>query len=196
MKKTGPDGSVFCFVWFLWFGLVPECLARRDGFFAGDGADDRGSVPGVDMDLWLALCSPCVGDGCWSGGLCFGLDLGLCVCFDGFEAFTHAAACFELDSPLCRHGDAFEGLWVLRHAWCAMLDFEDPEITELEAVAIGDFVDHLVKKLLDDLLCDDAFVACTLGDLVYKDFLCDRFHNRVSFCPLVGCLSDERSSGG
>lgn len=144
------------------------------------------------MDLWFGLSGACVGDGCWCGGLCFGLGLGLCIRFDGLEAFTHASACFELDGALCGNGDALKGLWVLRHAGGTVLDFKDTEIAELEAVAFGDFIDHLVKKLLDDLLCDDAFVACALGDLVYKDFLRDRFHGRVSFCPLVGCLSDER----
>lgn len=178
---------------FLWFGCliwtVEECLAGCDGFFAGDGPDDCGRVAGVHMDLWLGLSDACVGDGA-------GAQLGRGLAGDGFEAFTHAAAGFELDGALCGNGDAFEGLWVLGHAWGTVLDFKDAEIAELEAVAFSDFIDHLVKKLLNDLLCDDAFVACALGDLVYKDFLRDRFHNRVSFCPLVGCLSDERSSGG
>ena len=57
-----------------------------------------------------------------------------------------------------------------------MLDFKDAEIAELEAVAFCDFVDHHIKKLLDDLLGNDPFLACALCDLVYEDFLGDRFH--------------------
>jgi len=67
-----------------------------------------------------------------------------------------------------------------------VFDFEDAEIAELEAVSFCDFFDDHIKKFLDDLLCDDSFVACALCDLVYKDFLGDRFHGILSFYPRCG----------
>lgn len=176
-KKTGPCGSVFSLddllVWLRFVGLSWCVLAARDGFFASDGPDDRWRVPGIDMDLRLGLCGAGAGDGLrvllsrW----CAGRGAG-----GGFEALTHAASGFELDGSLCGDGDAFESLWVLGHARGAVLDFKDSEIAELEAVAFGDFVDHLIKKLLDDLLGDDTLVSGSLCDLIDESFLGDRFH--------------------
>lgn len=154
------------------------------GFFACDGADDGGGVARVDMDLWfvgLGFGGPCVGG-------CCGFDEG----WLGFEALSHASSCFELDGSLSGDGDAFEGLWVLGHAWGAVLDFKDAEIAELEAVAVCDFIDHEVKKLLYDLLCDDAFLSGALCDLIDEGFLGDRFH---SFYLSVRCRCACGSGG-
>lgn len=129
----------------------------------------------MDLRLWLGGAS--VGEGmvvCSS--VCCGRLGGFRGVHRCFEALSHAASGFELDGALCGDRDAFEGLWVLGHAWGAVLDFKDAEITELEAVAFCDFIDHLVKELLDDLLGDDTLVSGSLCDLIDESFLGDRFH--------------------
>lgn len=127
------------------------------------------------MDLRLGFGAPGAGNDC-ACFLLLGFWSGFCGRLGCFEALTHAASGFELDGPLGGDGDAFEGLWVLGHARGAVLDFKDAEIAELEAVAFGDLIDHLVKELLDDLLCDDTLVSCPLCDLIDESFLGDRFH--------------------
>lgn len=125
------------------------------------------------MNLWLGLSGACVSN---ELGLGLGVLYRSCGAHRGLKALTHAASGFELDGAFGRDRDAFEGLRVLCHAWGAVLDFKDSEIAELKAVAFGDFVDHLIKKLLDDLLCDDTLVSGSLCDLIDESFLGDRFH--------------------
>lgn len=69
-----------------------------------------------------------------------------------------------------------------------MFDFKDAEISELEAVALFDFVDDHIKEFLDDLFGDNAFVSGALCDLIDEDFLGDRFHGALSFSAWPVCV--------
>lgn len=104
------------------------------------------------------------GGGAWGGGdggqgweAGFGIGDGAAGEF--VEAFAHEAAGLELDGVAWGNFDGLEGARVLGAAGAAAFDFEDAEVAKLEALAVGELVDHEVKECGGDVASVGAFAA-------------------------------------
>lgn len=86
------------------------------------------------------------------------------------EFQLHDATDFEFDGTLFRYLDPLEGLWILRDAGGADLALEDAEVPEFQTVALPEFVDDLIQKVLNDALDVDTFVARSVGDSIDQLF--------------------------
>jgi hypothetical protein len=80
----------------------------------------------------------------------------------------------------------------LRGAGGALLDLEDAEVAELQAIAAAQFPDGLIEEGLHDLLDDDALGVGLVGDAVNKLFL----RNRVHKVFLFGRRLEDECPGG
>jgi hypothetical protein len=82
----------------------------------------------------------------------------------------------ERHSAFCRHLDLLQGPRVLGHPGWRCLRFENAEVTELQAVSLGEFTDDLVEEMLDYALDERLSRAGTCGDAVNQVLLgrCDQ----------------------
>src|SRR5690606_15260587 len=82
----------------------------------------------------------------------------------------------EFDGSLFGHPDALQRLGVLRDAGCPNLAFENPEIPELQAIAVAEFLNDFIKKVLNDAFDVDPLITRSVGDSIDQLFFCDGFH--------------------
>ena len=85
---------------------------------------------------------------------------------DTGHALSHQTSDLELDDPLRRDLDLLERARVLRSTRRALLGLEHSELTEFQAVAVGEFGDDRIQERLDDVLADDLGDPGRLGDAI------------------------------
>jgi hypothetical protein len=78
------------------------------------------------------------------------------------NSLTHQSADLESHSLASWNLYLLECLGILRNSSCALADFKDSKVAEFQAISIGQFVDHFIKKQLDSFLDFATLLASLL----------------------------------
>lgn len=84
----------------------------------------------------------------------------------------HQPPHFELHSSFRWYFNGLHCLLILCHSWRPSSDFEDAEVAEFQAVALGEFKDYFIEKLM--YYCLDSYMLAwsLLCDSIYKFNFC------------------------
>jgi hypothetical protein len=105
----------------------------------------------------------------------------------------HRPANPELHAGPGRDFDPLHGLGILRNARSSLLHLKDAEVSEFQAIPLGQLMYDLVQETLDDAFDDYAAVSSPFGNAIAQLFLAYRCHLRLpkssSCCPNSSILA-------